>query len=163
MYSSDWFIYSFYHDLWVLCWVIQSNGNQVLLHCAQSCPTLWDPVHHTLLDFSVRGISQARILEWVAISFSKESSRPRDQTWLSCVSCTNRRILYLLSHLGSAMEAEHLPEKHNPVLSGKGRNAQGFTPQSHSQPVPFSKKVHNAKSKDLHSFKRSGSQISCFS
>ena len=40
---------------------------------------------------SVHGISQARILEWVAISFSRGSSRPRDQT---CISCIGRRILY---------------------------------------------------------------------
>ena len=40
---------------------------------------------------SVHGISQARILEWVAISFSKASSRPRDPT---CISCTGRQILY---------------------------------------------------------------------
>ena len=36
-----------------------------------------------LPGFSVHGILQARILEWVAISFSRESSRPRDQTWIS--------------------------------------------------------------------------------
>ena len=35
---------------------------------------------------SVQGISQARILEWVAISFSRGSSRPRDQTWVSCIA-----------------------------------------------------------------------------
>ena len=34
---------------------------------------------------SVHGISQARILEWVAISYSKGSSQPRDWTWLSCI------------------------------------------------------------------------------
>ena len=37
------------------------------------------------------GILQARILEWVAISFSRGSSRPRDQTRVSCVSCTGRQ------------------------------------------------------------------------
>ena len=41
---------------------------------------------------SVHGIFQARILEWVAISFSRGSSRPRDGT---CVSCIGRWILYL--------------------------------------------------------------------
>ena len=41
--------------------------------------------------FSVLGISQARILEWVAISFSRESSWPRDRTWVSCIG---RWILY---------------------------------------------------------------------
>ena len=35
---------------------------------------------------SVHGISQARILEWVAISFSRESSRPRNWTWVSCIA-----------------------------------------------------------------------------
>ena len=41
---------------------------------------------------SVHRISQTRILEWVAISFSKESSRPRDETCVSCVSCIGRQI-----------------------------------------------------------------------
>ena len=36
---------------------------------------------------SVHGISQSGILEWVAIFFSRGSSRPRDQTYVSCVSC----------------------------------------------------------------------------
>ena len=35
---------------------------------------------------SVHGILQARILEWVAIPFSRGSSRPRDQTWVSCIA-----------------------------------------------------------------------------
>ena len=40
----------------------------------QSCPTLCDPMDCNLLGFSVHGILQARILEWIAISFSKGSS-----------------------------------------------------------------------------------------
>ena len=48
---------------------------------------------------SAHGTLQARTLEWVAISFSRGSSRPRDQIRASCVSCTDRHILYLLSHL----------------------------------------------------------------
>ena len=40
------------------------------------------------------GISQARKLEWVAISYSGGSSRSRDRTLLSCISCTDRKILY---------------------------------------------------------------------
>ena len=47
---------------------------------------------------SVHGILQARIQEWVAISFSRGSSRIWDRTW---VSCTAGRILYCLSHEGS--------------------------------------------------------------
>ena len=44
----------------------------------QSCPTLCDPVDCSLPGFSIHGILQARILEWVTISFSRGSSRPRD-------------------------------------------------------------------------------------
>ena len=44
--------------------------------------------------FSVRGILWARILEWVAISSYRGSSRPRDLTRIFCVSCIGRQILY---------------------------------------------------------------------
>ena len=50
---------------------------------AQSCPTLCNPVDCSLPGSSVHGILQARILEWVATSFSRVSSRPRDRTWVS--------------------------------------------------------------------------------
>ena len=43
---------------------------------------------------SVHGIFQARTLEWVAISYSRGSSPPSDLTWISCVSCIGRWILY---------------------------------------------------------------------
>ena len=43
---------------------------------------------------SVPGILQTRILEWVAISFSRGSCWPRDRTHVSCISFTGRRILY---------------------------------------------------------------------
>ena len=52
----------------------------------QSCPTLCDPVDCNLLGFSIHGILQARILEWIAMSFSRGSSRPRDQTGVSCTA-----------------------------------------------------------------------------
>ena len=42
---------------------------------AQSCPTLWDPMDCCLPHSSVHGISQAGVLEWVAISFSRGSSQ----------------------------------------------------------------------------------------
>ena len=47
---------------------------------AQSCPTLCNPVDCSPPGSSVHGILQARILEWVAISFSRGSSQPRDRT-----------------------------------------------------------------------------------
>ena len=53
---------------------------------AQSCPTLCDPMDCSLPDFSVHGIFQARVLEWVVISFSRGSSRSRNRTWVSCIA-----------------------------------------------------------------------------
>ena len=50
---------------------------------AQSCPTLCDPMDCSLSGSSVHGIFQARVLEWIAISFFRESSWPRNRTWVS--------------------------------------------------------------------------------
>ena len=66
-------------------------------HCVYVCSvgfTLCDPTVYSPLGFSVRGIFQARILEWVAIPFSRRSSPPRDQTQVSSVSCIGSWILY---------------------------------------------------------------------
>ena len=56
----------------ICCWLV-----------AMLCPTLYTPLDCSLPDSSVRGISQARILEWFAISFSRGSFPPRDQTHLA--------------------------------------------------------------------------------
>ena len=53
---------------------------------SQLCPTLCNPMDCSPTGSSVHGISQARILEWVAISFSRGSSWPRDQTQVPCLS-----------------------------------------------------------------------------
>ena len=58
----------------------------------QSCPTLCDPMDRSPQGSSVHGIFQVRILEWVAISSSRASSQPRDQTYVSCVSCIAGRF-----------------------------------------------------------------------
>ena len=50
---------------------------------AQSYPTLCDPMDCNLPGSSIHGILQARVLEWVAISFSRGSSRTGDRTWVS--------------------------------------------------------------------------------
>ena len=50
---------------------------------AQSCPTLCDSMGCSLPGSSVHGIFQARVLEWVAISFSRGSSQTMDRTWVS--------------------------------------------------------------------------------
>ena len=52
---------------------------------APSCPTLCDLMDYSLPGSSNRGILQARVLEWVAISFSR-SSQPRDQTRVSHIA-----------------------------------------------------------------------------
>ena len=71
------------------------------------CPIYWNPMDCSLPG-SVHGISQARILEWVAISSSRGSSRPRDQTCVSWVSCIGRWVRYHLSHLGSPVQLQWL-------------------------------------------------------
>ena len=53
---------------------------------ALSCPTLCNPMDCSTPGSSVREIFQARVLEWVAISFFRGSSQPRDQTWVSCIA-----------------------------------------------------------------------------
>ena len=53
---------------------------------AQPCPTLCDPIDCGPKGFSVHGILQARILEWVAIPFSSGSSQGRDWIWVSCTA-----------------------------------------------------------------------------
>ena len=75
-----------------------SSWNEVKV--AQLCLTLCD-----LVDYTVHGILQARILEWVAFPFSRGSSQPRDRTRL--LHC--RRILYQLSHQGSCLELHLIP------------------------------------------------------
>ena len=65
--------------------------------CAQLLRCVWlfvTPRNYSLPGSSIYGIFQARILEWVAISYSRGSSRPRDPTGISCVSCIGRWILY---------------------------------------------------------------------
>ena len=110
---------------------------------AQSCLTLCDPMDCSPPGFSVRGISQARILEWVAISFSRGSSPPRDcidrwsqpkyQTHVSCIgsvflttetpqkttACVADQIIlkYYLSKVWSlpvAQTAKNLPVMQDP-------------------------------------------------
>ena len=65
---------------WLLCiWVVGQKWSEVKV--AQLCPTLCDS-----MDYTVHGILQVRILEWVAIPFSRGSCQPRDWTWVSCTA-----------------------------------------------------------------------------
>ena len=62
--------------------------------CVQSHQTLWDPMDSWPPGSSIHGILQARMLEWVAIFSSGGSSRCRNWTCFSQVSCIGRQILY---------------------------------------------------------------------
>ena len=48
--------------------------------------TLCNPMDCSLSGSSIHGIFQARVLEWIAISFSRGSSRPRNRTWVSHIA-----------------------------------------------------------------------------
>ena len=62
----------------------------------QSCLTLCNPIDYRPPDSSVHGILPARILEWVAVPFSRGSSQPRDRTCVSYVTCIAGRSLPLM-------------------------------------------------------------------
>ena len=74
--------------------ILSSVASQKSLSCnlysggsvTQSCPALVTPMDCDLPGPSVQGIVQARILEWVATSFSWGSSWPRNRTWVSCMA-----------------------------------------------------------------------------
>ena len=72
---------------------VKSTGN-CLICMVSSGVTLCDPMDYSLPGSSVHGISQARILEQVSISFSRGSSQPTDGTQVSYASFIGRRILY---------------------------------------------------------------------
>ena len=58
-----------------------NTARWVKVKVTQLCPTLCDP-----MDYTVCGILQTRILEWVAFPFSRESSQPRDRTQVSWIA-----------------------------------------------------------------------------
>ena len=75
-------------------------------------------MEYNLLGSAVHGISQARILEWVAISFSKGSSWPRDRTHVSCIGgqilycCTIREPRYRMCENVSLSVVSHPQRSH---------------------------------------------------
>ena len=86
----------------------------------------------SLPGFSVHGISQTRILEWVVISYSRGSSPPRDQTHISYISCIDRWVLYHQHHLGgpNSYKTMHFQElnvfPHQRLLCLKGDEKEEF-------------------------------------
>ena len=87
---------------WNLC--VFLSPRSVCYFCylvAQSCLTLYDPMDCSLTGSSVHGVSQARILAWVAIYFSRGSSWPRDWSHVSCESTALQVDSLPLSHRGN--------------------------------------------------------------
>ena len=94
-----------------------SNQNMHVCLIAQSCPTLCDPKDCSPPGSSVHGILQARILEWVAIYSPRESSQPRDQT---CISCITGRFF--------TTELQWKPHSGNIYTTSKHFNSKCFSP-----------------------------------
>ena len=87
-------------------WLSHNTPMRVQALKAQLCPTLCDPIDCRLPGFSVRGISQVRLLEWIAISISRGSTR----------SLALQVILYHLSHQGG-LSSTMLLYKHFPHVN----------------------------------------------
>ena len=81
-----------------------------------SCLTLCNPMNHSLPGSSVLGILQARILEWVAVLFSRGPSQSRDQTLVSHIA---GGLFYHLSHQRSPHSLQPCPSSHFPTSSPK--------------------------------------------
>ena len=84
--SSAHFKIRLFHILLLSCmssFCILELARYQIHELAQSCLILRDSMNCSLSGSSIHGISQARILEWVAISFSRGSSRPGDRTQIS--------------------------------------------------------------------------------
>ena len=66
-------------------WLVPTVSSKHLIQrevkITQLCLTLCDP-----MDYTVHGVLQVRILEWVAVPLSRESSQPRDRTQISCIA-----------------------------------------------------------------------------
>ena len=72
-------------DGWIDKQIMIEPYNSIDSEVAQPCPTLCDPVDSSQPGSPVHVIFQARILEWIAISFSRGSSWSRDRTQVSCI------------------------------------------------------------------------------
>ena len=70
----------------ICLFTLKLGDKNLLSEVTQSCRTLCDPMDCSLPGSSVCGIFQARVLEWVAISFSRGSSQPKDWTPVSFIA-----------------------------------------------------------------------------
>ena len=98
--------------LWMLVQVRARILSEVLFIQSYLC----DPMDCSPPGSSVHGLLQARILEWVAMSSSRGSSRSRDQTWIPYISCTGRQFLYHLVLAGKSVFLSYYSLKENKTL-----------------------------------------------
>ena len=77
---------------------LKKNGICMCSGVSVVSDSLWPHGLYSPPGFSIYGLFQARVLEWVAISFARGSSWPRDWTWVSHIA---GRCFYCLSHQGS--------------------------------------------------------------
>ena len=87
------------------------------------CPTLCNPLECSPLRSSVHGISQAIILEWIAISFFRGSSQPRDETRVSCIG---RRIIHHCATWKAHINCTYIlfPQLDGHSLKGRAESVQ---------------------------------------
>ena len=105
---SFWFSYTFIHTHNShLCMYVQP------LSCVWHFATLWSVACQACLSM---GFFQARILKWVAISFSRGSSWYRDGTCFSCVSCIVRQILCHFTTEPSTIKFIMLPSSYKTIF-----------------------------------------------
>ena len=105
--------------LWFQIRVLTSSGSIRVNLCGcvssvnQSCPALCNLMDCSLLGSSIHGIFLVRIWEWFAISSSRGSSWPRDQTPVSHVTCIGRQVLY---HWTTTLKSTTFQKKKNNTL-----------------------------------------------
>ena len=95
----------------------------------------------SLLGFSIHGILQARILEWVTISFSRGSSQPRDRTWVSCIGGRRFNLWATREAHGLSRKEANLMKFYHHQLQGKLASAQLVHDGSQIQKCSGSKQI----------------------
>ena len=121
----------------------------------QTCSTLCNPMDCSLPGSSVHGILQARIVEWVAISFSRGSCQPRDQTLVSCIAdrfftgWANREVhIYILMFSSSTVSVSLWPHG----LQHARFPCPSVPPRACSNPCPLSRWCHPTGSSSVAPF-----------
>ena len=87
------------------------SGLKPHMHCwvASVLFSSLQPMKCSLPNSSVHRILQAKILEWVAMLFSRGPSQPRDESRISWISCIGSQVLYHKHHLGKPSQVQILP------------------------------------------------------